>query len=422
MGLEEQHGLLGAAPLECGLFLSIIEPFHLLMVHWLALCRFRVMAPSCAPITASVSLQANGLVMGGEKSKRTCMDELVSIIIPAYNVEHVIGDTIRSALNQTWAKKEIIIVDDGSKDNTFKVAKTFESNLVKVISQANRGASAARNAGLRFAQGTYIQWLDGDDLLERDKVACQLESVDNGHCSKTLLTSSFRTFYFSYQRSSLCRSVLWQNLSPVDWLINKFNCNVWMNPATWLVSRKLTELAGPWDERLVRDNDGEYICRVMTVSEAVRFVDKAVSYYRVGNLGSLSTSTSNSACESLLLSLDLCTQYLLSLEDSVRSRNACLNVVKSWVPFLYPDKKEALLKLKVLASQFGGDLEAPQVAWKYWLLHKCFGWQVTKRVMTDCRRVKLTTVRNLDWFLYKTIYRPKSETGKSTSGVMEVLH
>lgn len=335
------------------------------------------------------------------------MDELVSIIIPAYNVEGVIADTITSALSQTWAKKEIIIVDDGSRDRTLAVAKTFESKLVKVLAQSNKGASAARNEGLRIAQGSYIQWLDADDLLADDKVSRQLKFVDSGQDGRVLLTSSFGTFYFCPQRSQIKPTVLWQDLSPVDWLINKFQGNVWMNPAAWLVSRKLTELAGPWDERLVRDNDGEYICRVVAASERVQFVGGAMSYYRVGNLGSLSTSTSDKTCESLVLALSLSIQYLLSLENSERSRSACLNLLQIWVPFLYPDKEEWLRKMDVLASQLGGQLAPPKVSWKYYLINKCFGWKATKKVITECRRTKLKAVKTFDRVLHDTIYKSR---------------
>lgn len=335
------------------------------------------------------------------------MDELVSIIIPAYNVEGVIADTITSAMSQTWPKKEIIIVDDGSTDGTLAVAKTFESKLVKVVAQPNKGASAARNEGLRFAQGSFIQWLDADDLLTQDKVSRQLKFADRGQDGRVLLTSSFGTFYFCHQRSQINPTILWQDLSPVDWLMNKFKGNVWMNPAVWLVSRKLTELAGPWDERLVRDNDGEYICRVVAASERVQFVGEAMSYYRVGNLGSLSTSTSDKTCESLVLALSLSIQYLLSLENSERTRSACLNLLQIWVPFLYPDKEEWLRKMDVLASQLGGQLTPPEVSWKYYLIKKCFGWKTTKKVITECRRTKLKAVKTLDRVLHDTIYKSR---------------
>ena len=72
------------------------------------------------------------------------MKPLVSILIPAYNAEPLLAETVRSALAQTWPRKEIIIVDDGSKDNTVTVARQFEKDDVKVVTQPNQGASAAR--------------------------------------------------------------------------------------------------------------------------------------------------------------------------------------------------------------------------------------------------------------------------------------
>jgi hypothetical protein len=183
-----------------------------------------------------------------------------------------------------------------------------------------------------------------------------------------------------------------------------------MNPAVWLVSRKLIEEAGPWDDRLIRDNDGEYICRVVAKSKYIKFVPEAMSYYRVGNLSSLSTSTSDKACESLVLSLGLCIQYLLTLENSQRTRNACLNLLQIWMPFLYPEKKESLQKLHLLASRLDGHLIMPRASWKYYLIQMIFGWTVAKKIMTDYRRYKLKAARNFDRFLFYAMIKPRNLT------------
>src|SRR6188768_4508586 len=103
------------------------------------------------------------------------MEPLVSILIPAYNAEEWIVETIDSALAQTWARKEIIIVNDGSRDQTLAVARRYESGNVKVVTQENQGAAATRNAAFGFSQGDYIQWLDADDLLAPVKVSSQVE-------------------------------------------------------------------------------------------------------------------------------------------------------------------------------------------------------------------------------------------------------
>src|SRR5262249_13271987 len=99
---------------------------------------------------------------------------LVSILIPAFNAQEWIADTIRSALAQTWPKKEIIVVDDGSRDQTLSIAKQFVSKEVSVVAKGNEGAAATRNKAYSLSQGDYIQWLDADDLLAPDKIERQL--------------------------------------------------------------------------------------------------------------------------------------------------------------------------------------------------------------------------------------------------------
>lgn len=95
------------------------------------------------------------------------MDEIVSVIIPAYNVERYLEDCLNSVLKQTYKNIEIIIVDDGSKDKTLEIARNYkkEGNNVTVVHQENGGVCAARNRGLELATGKYIMFLDADDYL-----------------------------------------------------------------------------------------------------------------------------------------------------------------------------------------------------------------------------------------------------------------
>ena len=188
------------------------------------------------------------------------LPDLVSILIPAYNAESWIRQTIRAALDQTWSRKEIIVLDDGSRDRTLEIARSFSSKSVKVLTQENQGACAARNRLLREAQGTYLQWLDADDLMAPDKIALQLAGAEPGCRSRILLTAAQGTFFFSGRRARFRPTGLWRDLSNVDWITTKFTENAWLNPTSWLVSRRLSELAGPWDHRLSKsgDDDGEY--------------------------------------------------------------------------------------------------------------------------------------------------------------------
>ena len=116
------------------------------------------------------------------------MQPLVSIAIPAYNAEEWIGHTLESAVGQTWPRKEIIVVNDGSTDRTAEIAKRFASKQLKVVSTENRGLSAAVNHALRQCQGDYIQELDSDDLLAPNKIEVQLAALQETDSKRILLS------------------------------------------------------------------------------------------------------------------------------------------------------------------------------------------------------------------------------------------
>ena len=327
------------------------------------------------------------------------MQELVSILIPSYNAEHWIRETIESALSQTWHNKEIIIVDDGSTDRTLQIAKQYDSKLVKVISQENRGANAARNKALEFAQGDYLQWLDADDLLAPEKIEKQmLESVTIAN-PRILLTSSWVKFYYRYENEKFTPDNLWRDLDPIDWLITKFSENVWMNPAAWLVSRQLTESVGAWDERLNRDQDGEYICRIVSKSEAVKFVSEAKSYYRQCNQNSLSRQISDKSLKSIFLSTTLCINYLLSLEDSERTRAACLRLLKSRHCYFYRAKHEIIKSAEKLASDLGGTLIPPAMSRGFRVVSYIAGWEMATKIKDKLWTIEIFCRKNCDRLL-----------------------
>ena len=104
--------------------------------------------------------------------------ELVTVVIPAYNAGRYIAQAVRSALSQTWPALEVIVVDNGSTDETARVLAQMADARVHVLSAgAKIGPSAARNLGVRRARGQYIAFLDADDAWERDKIARQMDSL-----------------------------------------------------------------------------------------------------------------------------------------------------------------------------------------------------------------------------------------------------
>lgn len=109
--------------------------------------------------------------------------DLISVIVPAYNIENYIGRCLDSIIAQTYTELQIIVVDDGSTDNTPAICDEYvtKDSRIKVIHQKNGGLSKARNAGLKEAVGKYIGYVDGDDYIEPTMYECMYEAAtDNG--------------------------------------------------------------------------------------------------------------------------------------------------------------------------------------------------------------------------------------------------
>lgn len=106
------------------------------------------------------------------------MNPLVSVVIPAFNAAEFIVETIESVLQQTYRPIEIIVVDDGSQDNTVQLIETSFSDTVRLVCQQNNGPSAARNRGIRDASGKYIAFLDADDIWLPEKIASQVAVME----------------------------------------------------------------------------------------------------------------------------------------------------------------------------------------------------------------------------------------------------
>ena len=306
------------------------------------------------------------------------MKRLVSILIPCYNAEKWLAQTIESALAQTWENKEIIVVDDGSNDGSLAIAKKFEPRGIKAIAQDNQGASAARNRALQEAQGTFIQYLDADDLLAPDKIERQVKLLEDG--SKFVAAGEWARFYKSPSEALFIREPLWADMASVDWLVCAWEEHWMMHPAAWLIPRQVAEMAGAWNESLFLNDDGEYFCRVVLASQGVKFCWQARSYYRSGNSGSLSNAKSQAAWKSAFLALELCTNNLLATEDSPRTRHACATALQRFIYEVYPAVPTLRQQATAKVEQLGGTDAKPSGSPIFQLLSKGIGWQQAKRV------------------------------------------
>lgn len=242
------------------------------------------------------------------------MTPKVSVIVPCFNAEAYIGETLASVFAQTWPNVEVIVVDDGSTDGSTAVTKSYSS--ANLISQSRRGAAAARNRGLAEASGDFIQFLDADDIIDPDKLTLQMARLqDRPDC---VASAEWGRFSGSPASTAFIPEKNWEDLPPLEWLVRSRTDGLGMLfPALWLVPRAVAAAAGPWNESLSLNDDGEYFNRVVLASAGVLFCEGARCRYRSGIAGSLSSSKN---WASGFAAIDLCETQVRAREDSERVR------------------------------------------------------------------------------------------------------
>ena len=206
---------------------------------------------------------------------------LVSVIIPTYNRAHFLKDSIQSVFDQTYQKFEIIIIDDGSTDNTEEViqeikSKNLNHKLVYCYTN-NRGAPAARNTGLTQAKGEYIQYLDSDDLLLPSKIQSQVEFLKKNPGIEAVY--SYSRSFNENNRNRLGARIYHD---PKDKL--EFALRPWVilfHPESALWRRSASILIGQWDEKITHGQDLEYMVRFLVTEKKLGCIRKVHSHYRI---------------------------------------------------------------------------------------------------------------------------------------------
>lgn len=303
----------------------------------------------------------------------------VSIIVPCYNAAPWLAQTIESALAQTWSHCEIIVVDDGSTDNSAAIARTFESRGVRVVVQSNAGASAARNHGLRLARGEFIQFLDADDLLDPQKISAQLPTLQRLGDS-CIASGAWARFTSSPAAARFEAHDNWRDLSGIEFLQLHYEQILMMHPAAWLAPRRLLDRAGPWDESLSLNDDGEYFARVVLAARQIVFCPDARSYYRSSVTGSLSRRRDRPALESYFRSVELTVRHLAAADSSPRTR-AALAFAWKWLAFeTYPTAPDLARDAEQRSDALGGSPQPLPGNGKFQLLSRIVGWRLARRL------------------------------------------
>ena len=184
------------------------------------------------------------------------MNEKISVIIPAYNIQNYLGNTLDSVLAQTYENLEVIVVDDGSTDNTGKILDGYAArdSRIKAVHKENGGVTSARLRGIKEASGDYIGFVDGDDSIEPQMYARLMETAkefgaDISHCGYQMVFPNGRIDYY-YNTGKLVQQEGAQGCS--DLLNGAF---VEPGLVNKLYRRKLFEGLDNWMDKRIRINE-----------------------------------------------------------------------------------------------------------------------------------------------------------------------
>lgn len=300
--------------------------------------------------------------------------------MPAYNAGLYIQDAIRSVQRQSYTNWELIIVNDGSTDDTAEKVEELGDSRIYSYYQPNKGQCAAANEAFRRSKGALIKFMDADDLVSENYFRSQVDSL-RGKPGAISFASWGRFYNDDLNTFRLNDDWASRDERPLNWLIQSMSGKqVMLQCALWLIPREILERSGLWDERLSLINDFEFFIRVLLQAEELVYAKDAVLYYRSGVQGSLSGTGSAKAVLSAYNSIDWGTQHLLDTENTERTRRIAADCFQHLVYSLYPKHAVLVRKAEQRIKSLGGS-GVPFPAGGYTRLLSCLlGWKATKRI------------------------------------------
>ena len=203
---------------------------------------------------------------------------LVSIIMPAYNAEKTIVESIESVLRQTYTNWELIVVNDGSKDSTTAVVLAIYDERLRLIEQENGGVANARNNGINNAKGQYIAFLDSDDLWVEEKLERQIRTLVGG--KHKMCFSKTWCFGENINHTSDCFVNVALDFEDKD----KILVYDFIPILTVLIAKDVLDEVGYFDERFQGVEDWDLWIRVLQKYEAI-YLDEFLAKYRISSTG-----------------------------------------------------------------------------------------------------------------------------------------
>ena len=258
----------------------------------------------------------------------------VSIVIPAYNHEKYIAETINSVLSQTYGNYELIIINDGSKDKTEEVARSFNDDRIRCYSQENQGAHIAINRGIKLSSGEYVSILNSDDLYTSERLERCVEYLDSNQDCSAVVTKvkGINGNGIAVSRTDSAHIKAW-----MDWyedaltyfendrfMPNSFSKNILITTSNYFIRKKTLDKVGGFLP-LRYAHDWEMLLRLSALSN-IHLIDKYLLKYRIHDSNTIQEDNSESRVNfevNWLIAENI--KYLLSPEYDLAR---CLTLLK----------------------------------------------------------------------------------------------
>lgn len=211
---------------------------------------------------------------------------LVSVIIPCYNAARWVAEAVDSCLAQTYVPIEVIVVDDGSTDESVAILRRY-GERIRLVTQANSGGNCARNRGFALSQGAYIQFLDADDYLLPEKIARQVRFLEE--TGADVVYGDWRYQFHEGNGHSWHGDI---NISAEQADILASLLRGWWTANLSILFRRQTVIdAGGWDESIKAGQDRDFFLSVAMTGDNIRYQPGCYSVYR--RYGNVTVGTGN---------------------------------------------------------------------------------------------------------------------------------
>ncbi len=281
---------------------------------------------------------------------------IVSVIIPTYNRSSLLIDSLRSVAKQSLHNLECIIIDDGSADDTEDIVNSFieKDSRFKYFKRSSEyaiGACGSRNMGFDLSNGKYIQYLDDDDLLSRDKLELQVNNLEDQKSKNVFTTCDWDVYWESkdFEPKNIFNN---QKKILADEYLDKLAENETFIPYhTFLIPRNVVKNAGLWNVDLTINDDAEFMLRILLNSDGLINTKDCYVLYRTHNENRLSSSYNKDSLKSILKSYDIMSSNL-SLR-SLKSRKFFKWRLRRLLLAFWRTDKLIFLSYKNLFAEYG---------------------------------------------------------------------